>query len=158
MGDDMNKYELYVQQIDLIDTFVSDMNNGTSKLKSPSDAFYYRFFSGQLLKEEVVELIPNIYISTFHNMLEAIWKGNITSTGVGYYGNFIGKDKLIDGLNSIKTFLPVGDMLLAREGWVPRVDSVALSGESIGGFTEPGRIKQTLVMNKILWQEDKILA
>ena len=49
-------------------------------------------------------------------------------------------------------------MLLAREGRVPRVDSVALSGESIGGFTEPGRIKQTLVMNKILWQEDKILA
>ena len=49
-------------------------------------------------------------------------------------------------------------MLLAREGRVPRVDSVALSGESIGGSTEPGRIKQTLVMNKILWQEDKILA
>lgn len=46
-------------------------------------------------------------------------------------------------------------MLLAREGRVPRVDSVALSGESIGGFSEPGRIKQTLVMNKILWQEDK---
>lgn len=58
----------------------------------------------------------------------------------------------------MKTFLPAGDMLLAREGRVPRVDSVGLSGESIGGFTEPGRMKQTLLMNKILWQEDKILT
>lgn len=50
----------------------------------------------------------------------------------------------------MKTFLPVGDVLLAGEGCVPRVDSVALSGESVGGFTEPGRMKQTLLMNKIL--------
>ena len=48
----------------------------------------------------------------------------------------------------MKKFLPVGDMLLAREGRVPRVDSVGLSGESIGGFTEPGRMKQTLLINK----------
>lgn len=41
----------------------------------------------------------------------------------------------------MKTSLPVGDMLLAGEGWMPRVDSVASSRESVGGFTEPGRIK-----------------
>lgn len=31
----------------------------------------------------------------------------------------------------------VGDMLLAGEGWVSKVDSVTLSAGSVGGFTEP---------------------
>lgn len=48
----------------------------------------------------------------------------------------------------MKIFLPVGDLLLAGEGWVPRVDSVIPSAGSVGGFTEPERTKQKFIMNE----------
>lgn len=48
----------------------------------------------------------------------------------------------------MKIFLPVGDMLLAGEGWVPGIDSVIPSAGSVGGFTEPERTKQKFIMNK----------
>lgn len=48
----------------------------------------------------------------------------------------------------MKIFLPVGDTLLAGEGWVPRVDSVIPSAGSVGGFTEPERTKQKFIVKK----------
>lgn len=39
----------------------------------------------------------------------------------------------------MKIILPVGDLLLAGEDWVPSVDSVIPSAGSFGGFTEPER-------------------
>lgn len=39
-------------------------------------------------------------------------------------------------------------MLLAGEDWVSKVDSVTLSAGSVGGFTEPEKMKQTFTRNK----------
>lgn len=50
----------------------------------------------------------------------------------------------------MKTFLLVGDTLLTGEGWVPRVDVTPSSGGSAEGFTEPERMKWTIMMNKML--------
>lgn len=48
----------------------------------------------------------------------------------------------------MKPFLLVEDTLLAGEGWVPRVDSVTMGAGSVGGLTEPERMKQTRIINK----------
>ena len=48
----------------------------------------------------------------------------------------------------MKSFLLVGDVLTAGGGWVSRAGSVPLCAGSVGGFTEPARMKQTFIMNK----------
>ncbi len=101
----MEKYDLYKAQIDLIDTFINDWTNGKNTLGRPGDVFYYRFFNGQLLKEELADLIPNNNISYIHYLLEAIWQGNIISTGINYSMNIIPTDKVISGLNYLKDLI-----------------------------------------------------
>lgn len=41
----------------------------------------------------------------------------------------------------MKTFLLVGDTLLAEEVWMSRVDSVKFNAGSVGGAAEPERRK-----------------
>ena len=50
----------------------------------------------------------------------------------------------------MKTCLLVGDTLLAGEVRVTRVRVTTLSGESVGGFMEPERMKWILMMTIIL--------
>lgn len=98
----MEKYDLYKTQIELIDTFINDLTNKKSTLERPGDVFYYRFFKGQLLKEEVADLLPNKNVSSVHSLLDSIWKGSITSTGINYGGHFLPVSNVISELKYVK--------------------------------------------------------
>lgn len=101
----MDKFELYDSCIDAINLALNDIKNKTMTLKRPEDVFYYRFFTGQIVKEEIMELVSNTNVAMVHHALDCIklnTRGSITTGVIGSYSENIKEADFVFAMQYLK--------------------------------------------------------